>query len=538
MTETYDYIIVGAGSAGCVLACRLSADPSIRVLIIEAGGRDTHPFVRMPMGFLFALRNPKLRWTYWSEPEPSLNGRRLFLPRGRVLGGSSSINGMIHMRGHPLDYDTWAQMGCTGWSHADVLPYFIRSERSWRGSNDVHGGEGPLSVRAIDGKRLLHEPLMRSAAAAGYSATSDLDKDGEGFALGEINVDARGRRHSAARAYLYPALKRANLSLLANTTTLRVAIEKGRAVGVEIAEDGGGARILRAEREVILAGGAYNSPQLLMLSGIGPAAHLREHGIDVRLDLPGVGSNLSEHARVPVVFAAAKPVTFIRELRIDRAALSVARWAMFGDGAFASQISSCNIVIRTRPELAQPDVQLMSAPIRLDAKLWAPFVNDRQEHRLMADAVVLHPHARGHVRLASDDPRAPVRIQLNIFDNEADRATAREGIRAARHIYRTAPQGELTGREILPGAEADSDAALDAFIREHAGVTQHPVGTCAMGAGPEAVVDPQLRVRGLEGLRVVDASIMPTVPGANTNASAVMIGEKGADLVLGRNAAR
>jgi choline dehydrogenase len=314
-----------------------------------------------------------------------------------------------------------------------------------------------------------------------------------------------------------------------------VVVEAKRAVGVKLAE-GRSARVLRAEREVILCGGAYNSPQLLMLSGIGPADELRRLGIMPIVDLPGVGANLSEHARVPVEFAAAQPVTFLNELRLDRAAVSALRWAVFGDGAFASQVSSCNIVIRTRPELAQPDVQLMSAPIRLDARLWAPLIGARQEHRLMADVVVLHPHARGRVSLASSDPRAAPRIALNLFDNAADFAAARAGVRAARRIYRAQPQADITGREIAPGEEVQSDADLDAYIRRTAGVTQHPVGTCAMGVGAEAVVDPALRVRGMEGLRVVDASIMPTVPGANTNATVVMIGEKGADLVLGRAA--
>jgi choline dehydrogenase len=531
----YDYVIVGAGSAGCVLANRLSADASLRILIIEAGGHDSHFLVRMPMGFLRAMFNPRLTWSYVSEPEPHLEGRRLFLPRGRLLGGSSSINGMFHMRGHPLDYDTWAQMGCRGWSNADLLAYFIRSERSWRGANELHGAEGPLPVRPIDGSRLLHAPLMASAAAAGFAQSHDLAESPEGFALGEINVDERGRRASSARAYLHPALGRANLEALTNALATSVVFDGTRAIGVEI-ERNGETEIVRAEREVILAGGAYNSPQLLMLSGVGPADHLRTLGIKPLIDLPGVGANLQEHPRVPIEFAAAKPVTFLNELRLDRAAFSVLRWALFGEGAFASQLNSCNIIIRTRSHLAQPDVQLMAGPIRFDAKLWLPLLGPRQEHRMMADAVLLHPHSRGRVELASADPRAAPRIRFNLFDNAADFETARQGVRAARRIYRTAPQAEITARETAPGEHVQSDDDLDAYIRAHAGVTQHPVGTCAMGAGPLTVVDPDLRVRGADGLRVVDASIMPTIVGGNPNATVIMIAERAADLILADSA--
>jgi choline dehydrogenase len=347
-----------------------------------------------------------------------------------------------------------------------------------------------------------------------------------------MNVDERGRRASSARAYLYPAMPRPNLDVATGALVTRLVLEGGRAAGVELCQRGE-TRVVRAAREVILCGGVYNSPQLLMLSGIGPADHLTDIGITPLIDLPGVGANLQEHPRVPVEFAASAPVTFLNELRFDRAALSVCRWALFGDGAFASQLNSCNIIIRTRPELAQPDVQLMSNPVRMDAKLWAPFVGTQQEHRMTADVVLLHPHARGRVALASADPAAAPRISLDLFSNAADFETARQGVRAARRIYRTSPQSEITGRETAPGAHVQSDADLDAYIRRTASVTQHSVGTCAMGLSPQAVVDPELRVRGVSGLRIADASIMPTVPGANTNATVIMIGEKAADLILG-----
>lgn len=531
---TYDYVIVGGGSAGCVLANRLSEDPETRVLLLEAGGHHRHFLLTMPLGFMVALRQPKYRWSYWSEPEPHCDGRRIFLPRGRVLGGSSSINGLFYMRGHTLDFETWRQMGCEGWGYADVLPYFRKMETSWRGEGPYHGGSGPLSVVPVETRDRLHQPLMDTAKAAGFEPVDDLHAGTEeGFARGELTITRDGKRASTARAYLDPASKRPNLTVVTGAVTQRVLVEGKRAVGVEYRQ---GKQLLtvHAAKEVILSGGSYNSPQLLMLSGIGPAAHLREHGITVVHDLPGVGRNLSEHPRIPLHFTLKKPVSFLNQLRFDRAALSTARWFLTGKGAFASQVNSCNIIVRTRKELAQPDIQLWSNPVRMDAHLWFPLLRKRQEDRITADVILLHPHSRGWVELRSRNPEDPVAITLNNFADPADLRTGREGIRLARRIYRTAPQSELTGREVTPGEDCQSDEALDAHIRAQAQVTQHPVGTCSMGIGAMAVVDPQLRVHGIAGLRVVDASVMPTVPGANTNAPTIMIAERAADLIRGR----
>jgi choline dehydrogenase len=533
--DRFDYIVVGAGSAGCVLANRLTEDGRFRVALVEAGGRDRNPLIRMPLAFLHTIRDARLNWGYMSEPEPHLDGRRLFLPRGKVWGGSSSINGMFYMRGHSADFDRWRQMGCEGWGFADVLPYFKRMETSWRGTGPYHGGSGPLHVAPIDTRRLLHEPLVSAGRALGYPIVDDIHAEGheEGFARGEVTIDPRGRRASTSRAYLHAALGRENLTVISNALTSRVLIERGRAVGIEYIIDGERRR-LHAEGEVILSSGVYNSPQLLMLSGIGRPDELREAGVEPVHDLPGVGRNLSEHPHVPVEFAATAPVTFVRELRFDRVMRHGLQWLLFGKGAFATQVSSCNVVIRTRPELVQPDIQLMCNPVRLDASVWFPGISAAKAHRFAVGVVQLHPNSRGWVKLRSADPAAAPAITLNIFSDAEDFATMRRGIREARRIYRAGDQGRLTGEEVVPGAEVESDADLDAFIRREAATAQHPVGTCAMGTGVEAVVDPALRVHGIAGLRVADASIMPTVPGGNTNGPTIMIGEKASDLILGR----
>jgi choline dehydrogenase len=476
-----------------------------------------------------------MNWGYLTEPEPNLNRRCVPVPRGRVWGGSSTINGMFYMRGHSHDFDGWRSMGCDGWGYKDVLPYFKRMETSWRGEGPFHGGGGPIHVAPIDTAYLLHEPLMAAGQAAGYPVSADLHgPNEEGFARGELTVDPQGRRASSSRAYLYPSLHRSNLTVHSHALATRVLIEKMRAVGVEYWQR---AELRRsyADAEVILCGGAYNSPQLLMLSGIGPADHLRESGLTAVVDLPGVGRNLSEHPYTMVEFAATKPVTFLNELRLDRALRHAAHWALFGAGPFATQINSCNAVIRTLPDLTQPNIQLMCNPVRMDANLWFPGFCERKAHVFAVGVVQLHPRSRGWVKLRSANPADAPRITLNIFADTADFADMRSGIREARRIYRTAPQGDLTGEEISPGAAVDSDSELDAFIRATATTAQHPVGTCSMGAGADSVVDAQLRVRGVEGLRVADASVMPTVPGGNTNAACIMVGEKASDLIRNRS---
>ena len=531
---SYDFIIVGAGAAGCVLANRLSEDPQTRVLLVEAGGSDDRFLIRLPLGMLRAFRDPALTWGYVSEPEPNLNGRVLAVPRGRVMGGSSSINGMFFMRGHSRDFDGWQESGCEGWSYAHVLPYFKKLESSWRGAIPYHGASGPMPIAPNATTKLLHEPLMQTATAAGFWTTDDVHgRLQEGFARAEITVDSRGRRASAARAYLRPALHRPNLEVAQGALTTRVLLEGRRAVGIEIRR-GAETRKVFADREVILCGGTYNSPQLLMLSGIGQADELRRLGIRPQVDLQGVGANLSEHVRAGLQFATREPISFLRELRVDRVAWSVLRWLIFGTGTFATQVSSCNVLIRTEDALDQPDIQLMCNPVRMDAKVWWPLIGTRQAHLLTTDAVLLHPRSRGRVSLRSADPVARPRIEFNALAEPEDLATLRRGLRAARRIYATSPQADLIEREVLPGPAVQSDADLDAHIRATAGMTQHPVGTCSMASGPGRVVDAQLRVLGIEGLRVADASIMPTVPGGNTYGAVLMIAERAADLIRGR----
>jgi choline dehydrogenase-like flavoprotein len=530
---TYDYVIVGAGSAGCVLAYRLTADPTIRVLVLEAGGRDTHPYIQVPIGLGPIWERRMFDWGYDTEPEPRLDNRRIEAMRGKVLGGSSSINVMAYVRGHRGDYDRWAEHGCPGWSYAEVLPYFKRCESWEKGENTWRGGAGPLSVIDSPNRDPLFDGWLEAARQADWPFTEDYNgKDQDGFGLSQWTIRA-GRRCSASVAFLRPAMARPNLTVETGALATRVLLDGTRATGVEYARDGR-LRVARAEREVLLAGGVFNTPQLLMLSGIGPADHLREMGIAPRVSLSGVGENLQDHLSVDVHHARRSRGPFHAEMRMDRTAINMARAYLFGTGPGTVLPSRLHAFLKTRRELPVPDIQFLFRGAPAKAHPWFPGITPPYEDSFGLRPVMLHPESRGAVRLHSADPTAPARIMQNFLASERDVRTIREGVKLGRDIASRKGIEPFRGRETAPGPECRTDAEIDAFVRRTAITAHHPCATCAMGSGEGAVLDPALRVRGVEGLRVVDASAMPDLVSGNINACVLMIAEKAADLVLGR----
>ena len=540
MVEDADFVVVGAGSAGCAVAARLSEDMEHRVVLLEAGGRDWNPFLRVPLMTRVLSASPRLNWGYTIEPEPNLNGRSMNWFRGKVLGGSSSINGMTYIRGHRRDFDDWRQRGCTGWSYDDVLPYFLRSEKNAAKGGPFHGQDGPVGVSSSPFVHPLDEPFMAACQALGHKRTDFNGAEQEGYALHDFTVFG-GKRSSTARAYLRPARGRPNLAVVTRAHATRVLVENGRAVGVEYARRGQ-RHVVRARREVILSGGAINSPQLLMLSGIGDPEQLLAHGIAVVAAAPEVGRNLHDHLGVYLAHDCPQPVTLKNQLRYDKAALAIAQALLFGKGpATAVPINACAF-LRTRPELEIPDVQITLIPgltgpwrpARADGLVterpWQP--PDREG--FVVNVYQLRPESRGTLTLRSADPFAKPVIRANYLATPTDRRTLRDGLRLVRAIIAQKPFDPFRGPEIQPGATVTDDAALDRWVAAHSNTAYHPVGTCRMGGDERSVVDPELNVRGVRGLRVADASVMPTVVGGNTNAAAIMIGEKAADLVLGR----
>jgi choline dehydrogenase len=514
--STYDYVIVGAGSAGCVLAGRLSEDPDARVALLEAGGHDRQPEIRMPIAFP-ALFKSSLDWDLLGEPEPGLGNRRLYLPRGKVLGGCSAINAMIYTRGNRLDYDDWAQSGCEGWSYDEVLPYFRRAEDNERGEDAYHGVGGPLSVSDSRSMHPLIDVMLEAARQAGHEPNPDFNGARQ-EGVGRFQLTQRdGLRCSAADAYLHPAADRANLDVITDALALRILFEGDRAVGVEIAR-GGVVEQIRAQREVILSAGSYQSPVLLMLSGIGPEDQLAPFGIEIRESLP-VGLGMQDHCMAQVNYLTDEPSLFM--------ALTPENIALLeneGRGPLTSNIPEAAGFFRTRPGLAAPDVEFHFAPsMFFDEGLTAP-----ADHGYCFGPVVINPTSRGRVMLRAPLPDSKPRVLCNFLTTEEDRQTILAGMRLALQIAEQAPLKAIQ-RAPFSVPESDSDEDLMAFVKRAAQTVYHPTGTCAMGS----VVDPQLRVYGIEGLRVVDASVMPQITRANTNGPTIMIAERAADLIAG-----
>ena len=539
----HDYVIVGAGSAGCVIANRLSADPDCSVLLIEAGGRDRNPLFRLPMLMGRLFLSGIYNWRYHTEPVPALDGRSLYWPRGKVLGGSSTINGMVYVRGNRHDYDRWAQMGLSGWSYDEVLPAFLRSEAHVQRADAYHNGTGELTVCRARGTNPLYDLFIEAGRQAGYPVNDDFNgAEQEGCGRYDFTI-RRGKRWSTSFAFLRPVRHRRNLSVATDTLTRRVLVENGRATGVEIVRDG---RLLRvhAAREVILCGGTVNSPQILMLSGIGPPEELARHGIEVVHDLPGVGRNLQDHVDCVLSYECRKPVTLYRHLRADRLALSVARGMVFGEGVMTTFPYEAGAFLKTRPDLIAPDVQLHFMPaLEKTANLHFPNPFRRAAaveavHGLAIRVGPLVAESRGTITLRSADPAEPPRIQPNYLERDADRKTMIAGVRIVRDIMGQPALAAYRGRELAPGEDVRTDELIAAWLRSAAMTTFHPVGTCKMGIDPMAVVDARLKVHGIEGLRIADASVMPVITSGNTNAPAIMIGEKAAEFLCGEQQAR
>ena len=526
--EEFDVVVVGAGSAGCAVAGRLSEDPTLTVLLLEAGGSDDVLEVQVPAG-CYKVWRTRRDWNYTTEPQPGLGGRKLFWPRGKLLGGSSSINAMIYMRGAAADYDEWAELtGDPSWSYENVLPVFRRMEDNARGADAYHGVGGPLRVEDLRSPHPWTRAVVQSAVAAGYPRNDDFNGPRlEG--VGQYQVtQRRGRRWSSADAYLHPAMGRPNLTVRTGALTTRVLVEGGRATGVEY-RSGGRVHVARAAREVVLSGGAINTPQLLMLSGIGPADHLREVGVDVVHDLPGVGGGLQDHPLVPVVWN----VRSGKSLRLAESPVNLALWKALGRGPLTSNLAESGLFTRSAPELPEPDLQFHFLPV----KFWKQAEIDPDVEAFSALTVLVHVHSRGSVRLRSADPTWSPVIDAGYLTDERDLEALVSGVEQARDIASCAPLAHVLADEWSPGAAVQGRDALRATVKDTLESLYHPVSSCRMGTDDQAVLDAQLRVRGIEGLRVADASAMPTLVRGNTNAPSILIGERAADLIRGRTPA-
>jgi choline dehydrogenase len=530
--DAFDYVIVGGGSAGCVLADRLTEDGRHTVLLLEYGGSDRSIFVQMPSALSIPMGMPRYDWRYYTEPEPGLGGRRLHTPRGKVLGGSSSINGLVYVRGNAQDFERWEAEGATGWNYASVLPYFRRAETRAEGGDAYRGDSGKLHTRYGTLANPLHAAWLEAGRQAGYAATSDVNGyRQEGFGRFDMTVSPDGRRCSAANAYLRPAMRRPNLAVQTGALATRVLFEGKRAVGVEYRR-GGALRMVRAGREVIVSGGSINSPKLLKLSGVGPAGELREHGIPVVHELPGVGENLQDHLEFYFQVACTQPVTLYSSMGLFARAMIGARWLLFRDGLGATNHFETGAFVRSRAGVPYPDIQFHFLPLAVtyDGSSLA------DEHGFQAHVGPMRSKSRGHVRLNSGDAREKPRIRFNYLSHPDDLAEFRAGLRLAREVFAQAAFDPYRGREIQPGEGVQTDDEIDDFVRAKVESAYHPSCSNRMGPrdDPMAVVDPEARVHGMEALRVVDASIMPSITTGNLNAPTIMLAEKLADVICGR----
>ncbi|MBX9698271.1 MAG: choline dehydrogenase [Acetobacteraceae bacterium] len=525
--ESADYVVVGAGSAGCAVAARLSEDPSVRVVLLEAGGRDRNPWLHVPIGYAKTMYHKTLSWNLMTEPEPELHNRRIPWPRGRVLGGSSAINGLLYVRGQQADYDHWRQLGCTGWSFADVLPYFRRSEDNERGASELHGAGGPLAVADLRERNPLSLAFIEAAVELGFPRNPDFNgATQEGAGLYQT-TSRGGWRMSSAKAYLRPAMTRPNLLVVPDAHSTGLVMQGRRCAGVAIRRHGA-ALTVRATREVILCGGAIASPHLLLLSGIGPAEHLAEMGIPVVHALRDVGRNLQDHFQARPAWRVTQPVSLnTRRHSLFGQFMMGVEFALRRTGPLTVSAGTAGLFARVLPGSETPDVQYHFLPFSTDKTM----MELHDFPGLTISACQLRPESRGSITLASPDPREKARIRANYLSTETDRRCMVEGVKLARRLAATRAMQPWIAGEVNPGeAVAGDDEVLD-WIRRSGGTIYHPSGTCRMGGDPDSVVDPELRVRGIEGLRVADASVMPTVVSGNTNAPAIMIGEKCADMV-------
>jgi len=526
----YEFVIVGAGSAGCVLANRLSADPSTRVLLLEAGGRDWHPLLKIPLGSAALVKDPRFSWDFRNEDEPALPGRRLSIPRGKVLGGTSSLNSQLYVRGNGRDYDDWAAAGNDGWSYAEALPYFKRSERFSEGAGPYHGTDGPLCVRVMNSPNPLYQAFIDAGLQMGFRSTHDFNGEmQDGFSRLQYNITPQGRRCSTAVAFLRPALSRQNLTVLTRAHATRVLLEGNRAMGVEYVRNG---VVERASAgEIVLSTGAYQTPQLLMLSGIGGKESLSRAGIAPLHHLPGVGQNLQEHFGAIVQHECRQPITLYSASRPLNIAWGLYRAWFHGTGPLSHFPFDAQAFLKSDPSLDRPDLQFYLGPFTMSRTMR---IGMMEGHGYCIYWCHLHPRSRGSVTLASANPLDPPRIRHNYLTDEADWTAQRRGFAFARALHGEAAFDAYRGRELDPGEGCIASDAIDAYLRDFSQAHYHPVGTAAMGQGDGAVVDAQLKVHGLRGLRVADASIMPRIVGGNTNAPTIMIAEKASDLVLGK----